>query len=336
MSVALPSMDTITGALLVGTWAATLLYGMELVQLTYYFRHFPKDPPMLKLFVVFTCAIDTASIIGSYAGVYLYTITHANDPTYFLTQNWTIPMFAYITGALAASVQAFLVVRYYRLTKNIIITLTLGVLVLAALGGAWTSGIMITLHPAFADRGKLRIPAAIFLATAALTDLCIAAVLIWEFRKVKTGFVNTNSIIKKLVALTLQSGAAGATISIAGLIAFLFNNESNVPVGIIYSLGRIYILTMLANLNIRRSGRGGSQATSTSVNALSGDRVPPSRSEFAEDLGGIHVHRTAVVHIDNRQDYSDSSVERARVKDTPVVEIEMMDNLRKTDLWVDS
>ncbi|KAF7374498.1 hypothetical protein MSAN_00334400 [Mycena sanguinolenta] len=297
--MSLPKLDTVTGALLIGTWLSSLFYTVEVIQLARYFKRFKNDGWMLKLFVSLLFGIDTVSMVGNYIGVYLYTITHAYDSAYLLNQNWPIPLYLFATGLVAASVQLFLIIRYWRLTRNLFTTPILFLLVLVAFGGAYWSGITIAIFPAFADRAKVRIPAATWLISEAIADVCIAAALIWEFRKARTVFTDTKSILNRLVALTIQSGGAGAAIALSSLIAFLCNNESNVPAGIAYCLGRVYILTMLANLNLRQSGRNGSSRATPSLQKTHGARSTERgmESEGVEHYGGIHVHRT--VHIED-------------------------------------
>ncbi|KAJ6461805.1 hypothetical protein C8R45DRAFT_1179083 [Mycena sanguinolenta] len=45
------------------------------------------------------------------------------------------------------------------------------------------------------------------------------------------------------------------------LSSFLIDNETNLPVGILYASGRVYVISMLMNLKIRPSGRPQSWTT---------------------------------------------------------------------------
>ncbi|KAF7336917.1 hypothetical protein MVEN_02128000 [Mycena venus] len=328
--MSLSSLDTVTGALLVGTWVSSLLYTVEIFQLAYYYRHFKNDGWMLKLFVSLTCAVDAVAMIGNYAGVYLYTITHAGDAGYLVDQNWPVPLSLFTTGIVAASVQLFLVIRYWKLTKKIFITLILLLFILIAISGAFVSGVEVTIFPAFADRGKVKIPVTTWLVSEAVTDISITTALIWEFRQAKAAFKGTrSSILNRLVAQTVQTGAACATIAFATLITYLLHNESNVPVGIAYCLGRVYVITMLANLNIRQSGRTrSSRGTSSSVNdqrARLGVRA--AQTEGSEEYGGIQFRR--MVYTDNSQDFSlsfKSHPDQTQTNESPADDIEMMVN----------
>ncbi|KAJ7052885.1 hypothetical protein C8F01DRAFT_1331550 [Mycena amicta] len=325
----MPSLDIVTGALLVGTWVNSLLYSIELTQLIYYFLSFPNDDWRVKALVLTAWLIDTVAAVANYAGVYLYTITHAGDQLYLSVQNWTVPLLVFATGLVAVLVQSFLVVRYWRLyvfhassspletmidrfddsTKNIFVTLFLFVLIAAALAASFITGVILCRFPAYVDRRKLTVPATAWLVAEAVTDVLIALSLLWELRKVRSAFEETKSMITRLATKTIQTGAAGATVAVAALIAYLVNEESNVPLGIAYSLGRVYVLTMLSNLNVRAGPNGGTSGSRGTSSGGAAGRPPGNGGAglstrghpdgtFHEDLGGIHVHRTAVVQID--------------------------------------
>ncbi|KAF7374484.1 hypothetical protein MSAN_00332700 [Mycena sanguinolenta] len=272
-------------------------------------------------------------MIGNCACVYLCTITNGFNPAYLENQYWPVPLYLFTTGVVALSVQMFLVIRYWKLTKNILVAPIIFLFVLVAAGGSFTCGVTIAMYPAFAQRDKVKIPATIWLVTEALAELAIALTLIWEFRKAGTAFKDTRR--------------------------YLLNNESNVPVGIAYCLGRIYILTMLANLNIRQTGRTGSSRGTTSTM----QRAQAARSDGTEDYGGIRafhmsvwliwdahtsgeLHRTALFHIDNvRPEYSGPfrpHADQMHALDGPNAEIEMTvkdsvsySSKKKRDLFTD-
>ncbi|KAJ6454387.1 hypothetical protein C8R45DRAFT_1222855 [Mycena sanguinolenta] len=304
--------DIILGALLVGTWANSILYTVEIIQAYHYYRHFKRDNWTLKLLVSSAIASDSVSMIANYASVYLYTITHWGDSAYLENQYWAShlfdPLYLFATGVVAALAQGFLAGRYWLLTRNKFITLTLFCLITIATGGAFASGLTIAIFPEYKNRRKAIIPATTWLITEAVTDVSIAAALLWEFRKAKSSFKETRSLLNSLVARTIQTGSAGASIALAVLVAFLANKESNVPTGIAYILGRVYCITMLANLNNRKTG------TSWSGRGMSSGANLETRGE-------------AMVHIDTPPEFYTGSFKtnpgQDLPDDSPAVEIEM-------------
>ncbi|KAJ7436980.1 hypothetical protein B0H11DRAFT_2108749 [Mycena galericulata] len=317
------SLNTVTGALLIGTWANSFLYMAELIQARYYFRHFKHDDWKLKTLVTVAFLIDTASTLGDFACVYLYTITHAGDTAYLADQHWPIPLYLITTAVIAVLIQSFLVVRYWWFTRNILVTLINSVLIIVAFGGSLACGVLIAMYPAFTQRERIRIPATIWLVTEAVADLSIAAALLLELRKARPTLTKTRSVLDRLVALTIRTGTATATLAVAALITFLLNDENNVSVGIAYALGRVYVLSMLANLNVRRSGR--SQSTSmanggvTSAAGLGTLTIP---SIVTDDGSTSHLHYT----VDPEQEMTFTSSTQSGKSlgdDIPPAEIEM-------------
>ncbi|KAJ6509831.1 hypothetical protein DFH09DRAFT_1333943 [Mycena vulgaris] len=301
--------DITLGALLMGTWANSILYTIEVIQAAYYYRHFKHDNWMLKLLVSSTIAIDSVSMIANYASVYLYTITHWGDLAYVQNQYWPYPLYVFTTGVVAALVQGFLAARYWLLAKNRFITLTLFFFIMVAIGGAFASALTLAIFPGYKDREKVLIPATTWLIAEAVTDISIASALLLEFWKVRSSFKENMSLLNRLVTQTIQTGTTGAAIALAVLVAFLGNHETNVSTGIAYCLGRVYCITMLANLNRRKTGNTWPRKrTSSGANPETRcERGNPERSEGGDDYGGIHIHRTAVVHIDTPQEFSRGS-----------------------------
>ncbi|KAJ7883781.1 hypothetical protein B0H13DRAFT_2537862 [Mycena leptocephala] len=306
--------DTVLGALLVGTWANSVLYTVEVIQAAYYYRHFKHDNWMLKLLVLSAITIDSVSITANYAAVYLYTISHWGDLAYLQNQYWAshfgpigrninrthvikqpVPLHVFTSGVMAALAQSFLAARYWLLTRNKFITFTFFFLITVATGGAFASAVTLATFPEYKDRRKVVIPA---------------------------------TLLNRLVAQTIQTGTAGATIALAVLVSFLANKESNVTTGIAYCLGRVYCITMLANLNRRKTGDTWS-SSGVSIDTR-GELGNQERTEGGNDYGGIHVHRTAVVHIDTPQEFSIGSFKtnpgQGLPDDSPAIEIEMTVN----------
>ncbi|KAJ7080991.1 hypothetical protein C8R44DRAFT_895193 [Mycena epipterygia] len=328
------NLNTILGALLLGTWANSVLYAVEVIQAAYYYRHFKHDNWRLKLLVSSAIAIDSVSMIANYASVYL--VTQSLTGEIWRTCRTSIgqpePLCVFTTAAVAALAQSFLAARYWLLSENKFITLTLFIFITVAIGGAFTSAVTLVIFPEYKNRQKAIIPATIWLVSEAVTDISIALALLLEFRRVKPVFEKTRSLVDRLVAQTIQTGAAGATIALVSLIAFIVNKESNVSTGIAYCLGRIYCLTMLANLNVRKTGNAWlSRGTSSGANlGTRGERGNQARSEGDTDYSSIYFHRTAVVHIDTPQEFSMGSFKtnpgQGLPDDSPAVETEMAAN----------
>ncbi|KAJ7222815.1 hypothetical protein C8J57DRAFT_1392053 [Mycena rebaudengoi] len=310
----LPTLDIVTGALLIGTWASTNLYTVEIIEVFYYFHHFKHDDWKLKTLVTVAFLIDTVGAIANYACVYLYTITHAGDPAFLANQHWLVPLDMCAIAIVAALVQSFLVFRYWRFTQNKIITTILVFLIIVTFGSSLATGLAIALDSSLKDRTKVKVTAVMWDVTEVVADVSIAAALIWELRKAKAALIDReagrmSNTLNRLVVLTIQTGTGSALITVAILVAYLLNNKSNVPIGISYSLGHIYIISMLLNLNIRGRDNSFSTKGMFSGPGSSGERATQSVAFAAGgtgDISGIRVHRTvstSIMNIESRLNF---------------------------------
>ncbi|KAJ7348515.1 hypothetical protein DFH08DRAFT_1000430 [Mycena albidolilacea] len=269
--MSLPSMDKIAGYLLIATWASS------------------KDGWKLKTLVTVALVVDTVSIVGEYICVYLYTITYVGDLEYLSKGHWPLPLYALTTGVLGAMVQGFLVVQYWRFTRNSLISLVLSLGIIIAFGSVFADCLMVVLYPSFEDRLKVKIPATLWLVTEVTVDVAITSALLWEFRKASSILTETKrctiwqilyqlhgsgilSVLDRLTAVTIQSGAAAAALAAAGLIAFNVVPETNVAGGFLFLLGRVYVIT-LASVEDPRQPR----SPGTLEHALQGAVVDSSR-----------------------------------------------------------
>ncbi|KAF7347107.1 hypothetical protein MVEN_01464800 [Mycena venus] len=292
--MSLPPLDTITGCLLIGTWASSLLYMFEIIQIVYYFQNFEQDDWKFKALVTVASLVDTLSTVGDYICVYLYTITHAGDAEYLGNEHWPILLYLFTTAVLAVLVQAFLVFRYWRFTRNTLIALFLCFGIIVSFSGVFTGSLFTILYTSLADRPKFKIPAALWLVSEVAVNAGIASVLLWEFRKARGILTETRSVLDRLIAVTIQSGAAAATLAGAGLISYYINPQSNVSVAWLYPLGRVYVITLLSNLNVRKSAKSLFTAGTSSGPWTTGSgREPPKSTRWAtDDSCAIHVHPT--------------------------------------------
>ncbi|KAF9261255.1 hypothetical protein L218DRAFT_1001943 [Marasmius fiardii PR-910] len=126
-------------------------------------------------------------------------------------------------------------------------------------------------------------------------------------------FKHTESIIQRLIRVSLQTGGATCALAIATLIAYLIKPTSNTETSLAFVLCRVYVLTLLSNVNIRYSQNHEQSGRSTERYVTD----PAPAISFSE----IQVHRTAHVHID---------------EDSPDVKKTVRFNGNKTEVDVDS
>ncbi|KAJ7858364.1 hypothetical protein B0H14DRAFT_2577776 [Mycena olivaceomarginata] len=239
----------------------------------------------------------------------------AGDAEYLASMHWPIPLYVLDTGVLAVMVQAFLVFRYWYIQliagkfqypkhahRSFLVFRNnhLGMQSVVSadriipnvppmqFSGALTGSLMVTLYTSLADRPKFKIPMTLWMVGELAVDAGIASVLLWEFRKARGILTETRRALDRLTTITIQSGAAAATIAGAALIAYYITPESN------GGLETLLIISQLSNLNIRKSAKSFSTTTGTSPGPRTtcGEREPPTFTCWAtDDSCGIHIHQ---------------------------------------------
>ncbi|KAI3609005.1 hypothetical protein WG66_011052 [Moniliophthora roreri] len=322
-------LDKSLGGLLAGTWVNSYFFMIELIMCYRYFARYRNDPIWLKLVVVVTLAVDLTSTINHYACVYLYTITHWAEHFKAMRTIFTVNIGCGASPVLLMSSIHFEDAANTGVPHNdrglgLDSATLLDLSLLDALEelvhlnsarfdkhfcGSIATAVIIIQHPGYEDRDTVRIPVTIWLGLSAVTDVSITAILIYTLQRMKTNFRKTKNLIKRLTTLAIQTGSPGSMVATIALIIYLNDTESNISVGVAFSLGRVYALTMLHNLNsrayVRQMGshtvQGAEDTTmhltvgETFLRGLQTENLTDTRSE------GIHVHRTAVVNIDEQK-----------------------------------
>ncbi|KAL8291493.1 hypothetical protein RQP46_002471 [Phenoliferia psychrophenolica] len=256
--------DTKIGVLLLGTWVNSFLYMIEMIQAWSYYRDFPTDSLFLKSTVASALLVDTASTVSACACVYKYVVTNWGNATYLGRENWGIPFYCITTGISSGIVQMFLIGRAGRLIKSrslkMVVVGTLSALSIGSVASAFWTGIIVAISPFYQKRGQVVVSATVWLAASAGTDFLIAVALLWRLIILKKQHQSAaamvesrmTGVLERLVVTTIETGSATATVALVILTTYLADKETNTCVGIGFTLGRIYTLTMLMNLNPRK------------------------------------------------------------------------------------
>ncbi|KAL0580559.1 hypothetical protein V5O48_001469 [Marasmius crinis-equi] len=306
----LNAFDKSLGGLLCGTWVNSYFFMIELIMCYKYFTRYQKDPLWLKMIVLITLLVDIVSTIDHYAMIYMalciafeeiWTLMlEPGNEEFLKRQYWPMPVYLVTTGASAWIVQHFLIFRFWLLSRNRFITPLLSLASIAAFAGAIVTAVVIVKFPTYDERTKADTPVTIWLVASAGSDILIAAILIYTLQRMKTSFRKTQNLVKRLTILAIQTGSPGSVVATVGLIVYLNDNENNISVGIAFSLGRIYALTMLHNLNSREQIRASSSnvtGLSTTMHLTLADTFLLNTNNPSE-VQGVHVHREARVDVE--------------------------------------
>ncbi|KAJ7041643.1 hypothetical protein C8F04DRAFT_1252965 [Mycena alexandri] len=268
------------GPLLIGLCFNMILFGLLISQMMTYFQTPQRDPIWMRLFIFYVLFVETANTALDIACLYQPLISEYGSipgklPTLLLTQPLSIILVSF-------PIELFFLWRIRSLTGNNTIPAILSVFAITALGG----GIWTTVSIAGAGRWD-NVPVTfhavtLWIAASMTTDLCIAGCLAW--RKKKTGFGATDTVVDRIVRMTVQTGLVTAVVNVLDLLSFLliknttFNFMWSNPLSKLYS-------------NYHKSSSGG---VGTGIFAA-GPRFPVHTKDTSNDLAdteyGIRMNK---------------------------------------------
>ncbi|KAL7412419.1 hypothetical protein BDY24DRAFT_416207 [Mrakia frigida] len=311
--------DRTLGALVVASWLNSSLFTIEGIQIYEYFSRFRNDSWFNKACVCIALVSDIGGMVSVTASVYMYTITHFGDAVYAASQPWSIPLYGVSSGVSGAVAQTFLSLRIYRLTGQVAYPIAFGLMSAASLGGILATAVEVTSAAAvtYSDRAKLSNMVTLWLSCAAAVDICIAASLVFILSRTQISFKETGSLLRRLMLSAVKTGSITAGTAVIALVLFTWSPNDNLCVFFSLTLGRLYSITMLSNLNARSSdgvsgrgpssgdGPGGRNHSRTGSGNMLGD---------ATELKGVKVTSDTVTRVDRLEEEErrhDASIARS-------------------------
>ncbi|KAF9481772.1 hypothetical protein BDN70DRAFT_875907 [Pholiota conissans] len=283
------TLDNTVGALLVGGLMNMALWGVTCVQTYNYFTHIKnRDQVSLKLMVVFLWCLDTLDSAFNAHTLYFYTVENYGDIFTLLKPIWSIIFRVAITTCLNFTIRLLFAHRILRLSKrNYFLT---GWVVLLATAHLCV-GILLTvrIHAIGTFEGLTKISNLFYIlfGLSTATDLSVTLILSWLLYGSRTGYSSTDSVIKVLMAYTVNTGMIVALDATITLVMYIAMPHNFIFVAFYLLLGKLYLNSYLATLNAREvlrnkaetsyqmSGHISSQRRDLESSAVTGAELKP-------------------------------------------------------------
>ncbi|KAF8191655.1 hypothetical protein K438DRAFT_1970634 [Mycena galopus ATCC 62051] len=298
----LPNVQLSFGPMLIGVFFNMILYGVLLTQVLTYYKSYGHDAKWMKVFVFALFAVETVNTGFDMAIMYQPLIKdYGEKPTFFPTFFVTEPLCIVF---VSTPIQLFFAWRIKSLTKSWWIPVFITILAVASFaGGVWTA-VMIRIVLTFANKPKLHNSALLWFLASCVADILITISLVMTLSKRKTGFAGTDSVIDKIIRMTIQTGMITAIFAILDVICFMVFPHYAVITGIYFSLLTEtssgiwrsanciqYVNCLMSTLNARQhlntqSASGGlsdqRRNNSHGLVGVSSPRTPKQRENFVE------------------------------------------------------
>ncbi|KAH8810525.1 hypothetical protein DL96DRAFT_1627435 [Flagelloscypha sp. PMI_526] len=240
------------------------LWGIIVAQTSAYFRNYRKDRMFLKILILVCLVLTTAQLVALVYAIYFWLVICRIPENYLflgaLTQSFVVGPI-YIIYIVITVVQLFYAMRVWIVSnKNKTIT---GIIVAMSLtqliSGIAQVTYMVSIGNVRAVYSKFnKVAGSIELASSMLCDIVISGALVWLLRGSKqSSFKGTRHAIDRLVLYSVNIGLLTNLVSLVNLVTWLAAPEDNFIFAIFhFSLGKIYVNSMLVSLNARDKIRG--------------------------------------------------------------------------------
>ncbi|KZT41697.1 hypothetical protein SISSUDRAFT_234839 [Sistotremastrum suecicum HHB10207 ss-3] len=242
------SVDSTLGAMFLGVFASSALYGLTSFQMLVYIRNFEKDRIPLKLLVWAVWVLESLHVALTWHFIYIYLILHFSEAPQNLLATWSIDLTVVVTSLIVLLVDIFFVHRIYHLSnKNRILCAVVSFFVMARLA----LGLVITirwfwLKPFDLFHLKIKDEMTASLALGVATDVLITASLCHYLQISRNGFQKTDNILNTLTIYAINNGLITSITDILILTFFLAYEKSLTYLALYQLLSKFYANSLLA------------------------------------------------------------------------------------------
>ncbi|KAJ7185230.1 hypothetical protein C8R46DRAFT_1207413 [Mycena filopes] len=255
------------GVTLIATWLATLLAG---------FAKFSNDVLFKRALVGVVLFLVFLGLATECAEVYLDVVTHWGNPVALYTVPWPRLVSIPCNSLIAFIVDQFLIHRFYAVRVQTDNPLAMSFTIMQFFSS--NIGQPITR----ADFRRVTPLSDVWSGIGVVTDVAIAACLVWTLRGMKTSFKDTAQLIHHIMAVSIQNGCTTSALLIGALIASNLAPTTKINFVFYYILGPMYLLTLLSNLTLRRSAP-------VSINQGWSSNKTLASHNSQVPFGGVHV-----------------------------------------------
>ncbi|KAJ7609192.1 hypothetical protein DFH06DRAFT_188914 [Mycena polygramma] len=224
---ALPPLDSTLGAIEVGGVVSTYLFGIETVQVYYYFRKYQDDSLWLKSMVAAVWIFELGHTISAWHAIYSVSVTFYCQPQHLEVPPHSLEVTILFASLIYIVVQGFFANRVRIFSGKWFVTVVCWVLTilratsnLTMMGIEWANPNVTTLQV------KFRWLMAVALSLGVTVDIVITLSLcywLWQIRQSK--FEQTRKIVDTLLVWSVETGVVTTVASAMFLILFLGRND---------------------------------------------------------------------------------------------------------------
>ncbi|PBK82200.1 hypothetical protein ARMGADRAFT_1019784, partial [Armillaria gallica] len=262
------------GPALVGLFLACILYGIMLLQCFGFWTHFSKDRMWLKCYVGLLLLVDTLSTIFAMWWIYNMLINNFANLNALANADWLLAADPALVGITGTCCQLFFAWRIKVLTGKWWLTSIVTALSIISGLAAIGSGIAVSWVVKLAEFDKFQPVGCLWLATTAVVDILITAIMTVNLNQRRTGFRATEKLLNKIVRATVANGLLTTVCAVLELSVYVGKPQTGLHIFFSFVLPKLYCNSVLSSLNARKFDTPSS--TDNTSSHISGQRPLPA------------------------------------------------------------
>ncbi|KAH9919609.1 uncharacterized protein B0H18DRAFT_1106566 [Fomitopsis serialis] len=229
-----------------------MLQGVLTVQVYFYYLQFPQDPLRLKILVygLFVFEWVEWGLVTEDAFItFVFNASNGIAEYSTIANEWfSLPI---MCALVSVTVQCFFAWRIYKLSSSRVLGGGIVLICLTQSIGGIMTGVKLKESRSIGDvlgSTSGRITIGIWVGGTVIVDVVIAVSMTILMLKMKTGIINTNQMIDKLVRLTVETGTLTASVAVVGVALALAYPEQSYYMPAIYNEAKLYANSLVAHL----------------------------------------------------------------------------------------
>ncbi|KAJ3742791.1 hypothetical protein DFH05DRAFT_1526249 [Lentinula detonsa] len=292
-----PIPDTVqqtSSALFFGFLIAAVLYGIVLLEGFRYFKSFRNDSIVTKALVALLCGLDTLHFGLSVHVAHHYLVRKFEDPNATVQIIWSVKALGTTQVVLIWLVQCLYLVRIWNswlsssshreilLHQKIAFLVLFSVVSIGMMGLG--SGLVLIIGfdriQSFLDFNKIKWAVYLSFGIAATIDIAITTIMSILLYRGITGTRATDGVLSTLICYFFSAGLS------TSLAEYAVADKSLLYMGVTFLISRIYTISFLELLNVRKQLREDLDATTSfQLQGLSSMRFKTREMSSTQDDG---------------------------------------------------
>jgi len=267
---------------MVAVLLSMVFWGAGCVQSFYYFQRYPKDSLWIKSMVIAVTLHFTVHEALICHACYSYLITWYGHVEFLNTITNSLKAATAIAASNDFIVELFFIWRVWRLSKhNAVLTTFLVVQAITAFIFFVIFTAKFARLPSLFDLPTLQKWAISFNAVGASCDVCITLSLIWLLHWSRSGVVQTDRIVNKLILFSLNTCLVTSLCSLASLITLVTMPDNLIFIIFFFNISKLLINCLLVTLNTRKSATADTVDTNHSMRVFNISKCSPFHGSTA-------------------------------------------------------